>query len=81
MSSGIKQFMKAETNQNDSQTLESLKKVRKGGHKKYPSFGMGDKDFEGILKCTVCSSQRVQIISRSSGRKIRCSGCGNEKWN
>ena len=73
--------MKAEINQNNSQTQEVLEKVGNVEHKKYLSLDIGDGDFEGIIKCTICSSQRVQIISRPSGRRIRCHECGNEKWN
>ena len=73
--------MKAEMNQTYSQTPEVLEKVGNGEYKKYPSFDMCDGDFEGIIKCTICSSQRVQIITRPSGRRIRCHKCGNEKWN
>ena len=64
-----------------AETGEFLEKIGAGEHRKYPSFDLGDVDFEGITRCGNCNSERIQIMSRTPDRQIRCHECGHVQWD
>jgi hypothetical protein len=62
-------------------TQEFLEKIGAGEHQKYPSFDLGDVDFEGITRCSSCNSQRVKIFNHVPARMISCHECGHDEWD